>query len=249
MKALVTGGSAGLGESLSKALIADGFSVVNVDCNQPSEPTDALYLPCDLADRINVDLLIDTLKSKAPFDVVIFNAGISATGKFEQIAAAGHSRVMAVNAEAPMVLCAALMKENMINENGHIAFVSSLSHFTGYPGAASYAASKDALTIYANSVRKKWRKKSGIKITTIFPGPLKTDHAERHAPQGANAETRMTPESAATLILHDIKKGKANALPGTGTKLFAILGKLAPKPITWIMQKIIYNKLDKTVTD
>jgi short-subunit dehydrogenase len=35
-----------------------------------------------------------------------------------------------------------------------MVFVSSLSHFTGYPGAASYAASKDALAIYARSMRK-----------------------------------------------------------------------------------------------
>ncbi|KPB02563.1 SDR family NAD(P)-dependent oxidoreductase [Ahrensia marina] len=226
MRALVTGGSAGLGQALCDALLADGFQVVNLDCDPPKVISEAGYLYCDLSSREDVDKALDALTAQAGFDLVIFNAGISATGKFEDISTASHARIIAVNAEAPMVLCAALMKFGKINHGGNIGFVSSLSHFTGYPGAASYAASKDALAVYARAVRKTWQRKFNIKVTAIFPGPLKTDHAARHSPEGADAEKRMTPDEAALLILRDIKKGRAHSILGGAAKKLLFWGKL-----------------------
>lgn len=249
MRALVTGGSAGLGQALCNVLLADGFQVVNLDYVLPKETSEAEYFRCDLSSRDDVDKALNALTSQAGFDLVIFNAGISATGKFEDISTTSHARIIAVNAEAPMVLCAGLMKFGKINHGGNIGFVSSLSHFTGYPGAASYAASKDALAVYARAVRKVWRRKFNVKVTAIFPGPLKTDHAARHSPEGADAEKRMTPDEAALLILRDIKKGRAHSILGSAAKTFAFLGQIAPKPMTLAMKKIIYTKLDKTVAD
>ncbi len=141
------------------------------------------------------------------------------------------------------------MQADKINHHGHIAFISSLSHFTGYPGASSYAASKDALAVYAKSIRKAFKKSHGIRVTTAYPGPLKTEHAARHAPENADAAKRMLPEEAATLIWGDMSKGSAFSLPGMPAKLFALLGRIAPKPLTFAMRMIIYNKLDKTVAD
>jgi len=249
MRALVTGGSAGLGKAMCDMLLADGIDVTSIDRELPGEETAVSHIACDLSDRKTVDKLIKKLGEDAPYDVVIFNAGISATGKFEEIQPQSHARVFEINAAAPMVLCASLMKAQIIAQSGHIAFVSSLSHFTGYPGASSYAASKDALAVYAKSIRKAFKKSHGISVTTVYPGPLKTDHADRHAPQGADAEKRMSPEQAARLILADIRKGSASALPGSAAKIFALVGRIAPKPLTMAMRMIIYRKLDKTVAD
>jgi short-subunit dehydrogenase len=249
MRALVTGGSSGLGMAICDALQRDGLEVTSIDRSPSVDGSAINHIACDLSDRKTVDKLIKKLTNDEPFDVIIFNAGISATGKFEEIEPQSHARIVEVNAVAPMTVCAALMKAGKIAQNGHIAFISSLSHFTGYPGASSYAASKDALAIYANSIRKSLKKSRNISVTTAYPGPLKTDHAARHAPLGADAEKRMMPEIAAQLILADINKGSASALPSSAIKLFAVIGRLAPKPMTFAMRRIIYNKLDKTVAD
>ncbi|WP_018688614.1 SDR family NAD(P)-dependent oxidoreductase [Ahrensia kielensis] len=249
MRALVTGGSAGLGQALCARLLADGFHVTNLDRDLPDQASTAEYVRCDLSSRDAVDKALMTLTSSDGFDLVIFNAGISATGKFEEISTSSHARIIAVNAEAPISLCAGLMKAGKIDNGARVGFVSSLSHFTGYPGAASYAASKDALAVYAKAVRKVWQKQLGIKVTVVFPGPLKTDHAARHAPDGADAEKRMAPNDAAKLILRDIKRGKAHSMPGVAARIFAFLGQIAPKVMTFAMKKLIYSKLDKTVAD
>lgn len=249
MRALVTGGSAGLGRAMCTLLKRDGFEVTSVDRDPPADKGVVTHIACDLSDRKTVEKLIAKLAEGEAFDIVIFNAGISATGRFEEIEPQSHARLIEVNAVAPIVLCAGLMQARKISNDGQIAFVSSLSHFTGYPGASSYAASKDALAVYANSIRKPYRKNHSITVTTAFPGPLRTDHAARHAPEGADAEKRMKPEQAAELILADIQKGKATSLPGMASKVFAILGRIAPKPLTFAMRRIIYNNLDKTVAD
>ena len=148
-----------------------------------------------------------------------------------------------------MVLCAGLIKAGKIAREGHIVFIASLSHFTGYPGASSYAASKDALAIYANSILKPLKNNHKISVTTAFPGPLRTEHAVRHAPSNADQENRMHPDEAARRILADMRNRKAKSLPGRATSLLAFAGRLAPKPLTFAMKQIIYKKLDRTVAD
>lgn len=248
-RALVTGGTAGLGRALCDHLVAQGYTVVSADLNAPSRDCGFEHIACDLAQRHSVDFLIGQLAKREPFDLVIFNAGISATGRFEEITPEAHARVIAVNADAPLTLCAALMHNTCITRGGHIGFVSSLSHFTGYPGAASYAAAKDTLAVYAKSIRKPFLKNRNISVTCAYPGPLKTEHAARHAPKGAKAEKRLAPAEAARFILADIQRGKASSYPGRGTTLVAGVGRLVPGLLTTAMRKIIYDKLDRKVED
>jgi short-subunit dehydrogenase len=247
VKALVTGGSAGLGRAFVDELAGSGVEVVSIDRAAPEGETQATHLPCDLADRAAVDDLLPRLVEAGPFDLVIFNAGISATGRFEKIPLDAHLRLLTVNAETPIVLCAALASAGSIAPGATMVFVSSLSHMTGYPGAASYAASKDAVAVYAKSIRKPFHKDIGVRVCCAFPPPIRTGHAARHAPPEANAEKRMAPEEAARLILRDAASGRAMILPGAAAKGFALAGGLLPNAVTRAMRRIIFEKLDREV--
>ena len=202
-RALVTGGNAGLGLAAVNWLRANGYDVVVLDRDPAwSGKTQVSYIRCDLASRSALDTVMPDLIAVSPYDLIFLNAGINATGRFEHIDARAHIDVIRVNAEAPMVITARLLEAGAMRRGAAAVFVSSLSHFTGYPGAASYAASKDALAIYAKSMRR-YAKTAGVTLTVAFPGPLNTDHAERHAPEGADASKRMDPAEAAKLILAD----------------------------------------------
>ncbi|MEO0543649.1 MAG: SDR family NAD(P)-dependent oxidoreductase [Pseudomonadota bacterium] len=248
-RALVTGAYQGLGRAMAEALQAQGVAVTTVDRNRLEVGAPFHHHTCDLSNRQEVDALIAVLAKEEPFDLLVFNAGISATGQFEEIEPEAHARVLEVNAVAPITLCAALKASGHIVDGGDICFVSSLSHFTGYPGAASYGASKDAVAIYAKSITKVWKKTNKISVTVAYPGPLQTEHAARHAPEGASAEKRMKPKDAAALILKDLQAGKAASLPGSAAKTFAFIGRVFPGAITAIMRKVIYEKLDRRVED
>jgi len=242
-RALVTGGSAGLGAAAVSWLKANGYVVVVLDREAPEGgdgPVD--YIACDLACRTGLDTVMPNLIAAGPYDLVFLNAGINASGKFENIAAGAHLDVIRVNAEAPMVITARLFEAGAVRSGGSMVFVSSLSHFTGYPGAASYAASKDALAIFAKSMRA-YAKTRGIGLTVAFPGPLRTDHAERHSPQGADASKRMQPAEAAQLILADALAGRKTSIPGAANRVFATIGRITPKPVTALMRRLIYSRL------
>jgi len=247
-RALITGASNGLGKALVDALAASGWQITAIDLEKPDQPQTERFIAvrCDLSDRAAVDALLEELATGEGFDLVIHNAAISATGAFENIPVEVHHKLLRLNAETPMVMTAALAAAGKLKTNGRVAFISSLSHFTGYPGAASYAASKDAIAIYAKSIRKPFARQ-GIKVSCVFPGPMRTGHAERHSPRGARAEKRMPPEFAARYILQGIWLGLKTITPGGGPKIFALFGKIAPWASDRAMRRIIFDNLDKEV--
>ena len=240
----------GLGKAFAEILAGDGWGLVTVD-RKPDTRGNAsgpagTQLHCDLSDPVQVAKLLDELKKVEGFDLVILNAGASATGRFEAIDPDVIPRLVHLNAFAPMALAAGLAGAGKLNAGSNLLFISSLSHFTGYPGASVYAATKDAVAIYANSIRKPFAAK-GISVSCAFPGPLRTAHAERHAPKGAKAEKRMTPEEAAEKILTAALAGRKTIIPGFGPKLFSLAGRAFPAVTVRAMRRLIYDRLDRDV--
>ena len=250
--ALVTGSTAGLGQAIAANLRAEGWRVVGIDRRQAGGGDAGEIAPktntvlADLGDARAVDRALLAAVALGPYDLVVLNAGISATGRFEAIPLAAHLNLLAVNAEAPMVLAQGLLAADAIAPGGRFVFVSSLSHFTGYPGAASYAASKDALAVYARSLRGALKRRH-IAVTIAYPGPLRTEHAARHAPEGSKAARRMAPEIAATQILEAAFAGRRTAVPGLGNRLGALAGRLAPVAFARLMRRLLYDRLDRDV--
>jgi cyclic-di-GMP-binding biofilm dispersal mediator protein len=143
MRALVTGAAAGLGRAMTLELNRLGASVLALDRDAAGlavlagEGGAVAPLTLDLADRQAVLGAMDEIASFGPFDFVVLNAGISATGKFEEIPDTAHRAVLAVNAVAPMLIASGLASREACAPGCRLVFVSSLSHRTGYPGAAS----------------------------------------------------------------------------------------------------------------
>ncbi|WP_162654077.1 SDR family oxidoreductase [Lentilitoribacter sp. Alg239-R112] len=250
-RAMVTGAASGIGLALCEKLILQGVEVIAIDVNnvklQKNFDSNLLkYIDINLVNSKSVNKLIEQLKNIGKCDLIIHNAGISATGKFEEIDPKAYENLIRLNAGFPMQASIAMARENCYADNTNLIFISSLSHATGYPGASVYGASKDAIAIFAKSIRKPFAKR-GIAVTTIFPGPVRTAHAERHAPKGASAEKRMMPEEVAIRILNAASRNAKTLHPGGVAKITGFLGKIAPNFMTKLMRKIIYDKLDRAV--
>lgn len=245
-KALITGGSQGLGKALVDQLCQQGWTVTSLDLKKPKGKLGCTFIKTDLSDRTVIDKLPEKLKEHGPFDLVIFNAGINATGKFEEMPISAYEKLMIVNAEGPMVLASQFANKGLMTAKSNMAFISSLSHYTGYPGAATYAATKDTIAIYAKSITKPFAD-LGISVSCVFTGPLKTEHAVRHSPKDASDEKRMLPQEAVNLILPDILAGKTKVFNGYKTMAIAFAGWLMPPVVSYILLKKIYNKLDKNI--
>lgn len=246
MKALVTGAASGIGKALVERFLELDMQVAGVDRDAVGNKGNLVSIRADLASRQDVDRLIVELKNHGPFDYVVHNAGISATGKFEHIPDEAYRRLLTVNTETPLVMTSALLAAGCIVMDTRIIFISSLSHSTGYPGAAVYGASKDALAVYAKSLRKSLFK-DRIHVMTVFPGPVRTDHAERHAPPGAKAERRMEPGEIADRIITAARQRKKVLYPGKAANFVRIIGAVMPETTTRFMRLAIFEKLQRSV--
>jgi len=251
MRILITGVVEGLGRALCEKLLVEGHAVVGLDHNgaglQALANNQHFHaITVDLADQAMVARTMDELHGQEKFDLVILNAGISATGKFEDIPATAYEKLLRINVETPMIMASRLMSDGMISPGGNIVFISSLSHATGYPGASVYCASKDAIATYAKSIRRACAAKD-VNVLCVFPGPLRTAHAERHAPKGASAGKRMMPKALAKQIIVAIEQRSKVLYPGFAAKFTRIAGAILPGIMGRIMRRIIFEKLDKSV--
>ncbi len=152
-------------------------------------------------------------------------------------------KIIAVNAIGPMIMASLLIGNNAMAKGSTMVFMSSLSHQTGYPGAASYAASKDALAVYAKSVAKEFANHK-VNVMRVFPRPINTNMAQRHAPKDANAKKRMPAEKVATQILNAARKGSDVLYPDNVSRLVAVASTIMPRAMTKLMRRIIFEKLD-----
>ena len=245
--AVITGAAHGIGKALAYRFAQAGYAVTGVDVDaagaaRVERELAARFVIADLRSEAGVARVLPELRQKKPIDVLIHNAGINAVGRFPDISIENHERVIALNLYAPMRLTAALLKADRIAKGASIAFISSLAHYTSYPGAATYAATKSGLASYARSLSIALAPQN-IHIMTVFPGPTRTAHARRHSPHNTREEKRMPPEKLAHHIFRGIKKKKHLIVPGATNRMLALLGKWCPPMMEYAMRKMILEKL------
>lgn len=251
-RALITGAADGIGRALAEQAIRAGYAVVGVDIDGDRAAATAAtlqaqggeirFIRADLADGAAVDALSAQLAQEAPIDLLIHNAGINAVGPFDALSMDDQRAVIAVNLTAPLVITAGMLAAARVRRGGTIVFLSSLSHFVGYPGAAVYAATKDGLASYARSLRVALAPQQ-IHVLTVFPGPTRTAHARRYSPDNSREHKRMPPADLASQILRAVERRRWTLIPGWNNRLFAIAGRLVPGLVERSMRKILYEKL------
>jgi short-subunit dehydrogenase len=242
MTALIVGGAQGLGAALANQLAARGTKVCIVDLVSPAAPpAGAVFVRCDLAASADLADLPNRLSAYGPFEMIVLSAGISAVGAFEGLAPEALEKVLNINCLAPITLSRALIAQGLIARRGRLVLIASLSHFTGYPGASVYAASKDALVAFAKSLRRPLRASHGIVVQVVTPGPMRTDHAERYAPKGSSGKGRADPAEIARAILR--ARRRLVIVPGMQTWVMATFGRLFPVTATRLMRRMLFERL------
>jgi short-subunit dehydrogenase len=249
----ITGAADGIGKALARRFAQAGYAVIGIDVDAERAAAaaaelhalgaEATFIIADLSDDAGLALVVDGLRGRPPLDALIHNAGINAVGRFEGLDLAAQERVVALNLRAPLQLTAALRRYELLSEQASLIFLSSLSHYVSYPGAAVYAATKDGLAHYGRSLQISQPRGHTL---VVFPGPTRTAHARRYSPDNSREATRMPPEKLAELIFQAARKRQARLVPGLGNRLIAFGGYLAPRLLEWSMEKAILAKLLKS---
>jgi short-subunit dehydrogenase len=243
----ITGVANGIGRALAQRYARAGWHVQGADVdagraqalmrelNQPL----AEVLAVDLSNDVGVEQVIDWLRQQRP-EVVIHNAGINAVGRFGDLPWKRQQQVLQVNLFAPLRVARALAEQVPATQQ---VFISSLSRYVGYPGAAVYAATKDGVAQYAYCLAA-----AGLRTLTVFPGPTRTQHASRYSPDNSREGRRMLPAALADAIFSAQTRGVRMLIPGIGNRLFALTGTLLPGLVERAMKRALLDRVQQPLT-
>ncbi|MBR9871705.1 MAG: 3-oxoacyl-ACP reductase [Gammaproteobacteria bacterium] len=178
--ALVTGASRGIGASIAETLSRDGATVIGLDIPQALEDlknvTDAIKgkaLACDITDEKAPKLIADFIaKETGGVDFVVHNAGITRDKTLGNMPEHFWDMTIAVNLTAEELIDEELMHRSLLNENGRIVCISSISGIAGNFGQTNYSCAKSGVIGYVEAMAKQL--KDGITINAIAPGFIET---------------------------------------------------------------------------
>lgn len=177
--ALVTGGTRGIGAAISKALQADGYTVIaNFAGNKEAakkfhDETGIKTLKFDVSDFDDVQKQCADLK----IDVLVNNAGITRDRMLHKMELADWKDVMSVNLDSCFNMCRAAIPHMRTQGWGRIINISSINGQKGQMGQTNYAAAKAGIIGLTKSLALENAIKK-ITVNAICPGYIETDMTE-----------------------------------------------------------------------
>lgn len=186
-RAIVTGGSRGLGKGMARGLVEAGAQVALV-ARTPEQLTQAVAdlgtnttgIPFDLGSMAEFDALVDRAEGRlgGPIDIVIHAAGVQQRTPAEQFDAQDWQRVLDVNLTAPFRLSQEVAKRQLQGgRTGSHIFVGSLTSLLSVEGVVAYTASKSAVYGVVRNLSLEWSGR-GIRVNAIGPGYIRTELTE-----------------------------------------------------------------------
>jgi NAD(P)-dependent dehydrogenase (short-subunit alcohol dehydrogenase family) len=179
----ITGASKGLGLTLVKKLLADGFQVAATSRNLPAliqeisnKSEDFLPLEVDIVNEASVKNAVDkTLEHFGKIDVLVNNAGYGQFGTLEELSDREARLNFDVNVFGVLNVVRSVMSHFRTQSSGHFFNISSIGGYTaGFPGAGIYCATKFAVAALTESLAAE-AKAFGVKATIVYPGYFRTD--------------------------------------------------------------------------
>lgn len=213
LRAVVTGGSSGIGAATAREFAARGVRVAIAGRNAAAlerVAADIKGVPVlgDLREpgcsqRI-IDAAVDDLGG---LDILVSNAGIGWAGPFASMSEPDIDALLDVNLRAAAHLARAAIPHLQAGL-GRLVFVGSVAGLVGVPGETWYSATKAGLGCLAEALREELRP-AGIGVSLVSPGVVDTAYFERRQePYRRHYPKVMSAERAAAAIVNAIEYGR-----------------------------------------
>lgn len=187
-RALVTGGSGGIGAAICRRLAADGHHVI-VHGNRSLDKAEAVVtaiqaaggsaeaVAFDVTDRAATAAALEKLLAAGAIQILVNNAGIHADAVFPGMSGEQWDSVIAVSLNGFYNVTQPLTMPMIRTRWGRIVNISSVAGLTGNRGQVNYSAAKGALHAASKSLALELASR-GITVNAVAPGIIATDMIE-----------------------------------------------------------------------
>jgi len=183
--ALVTGATAGIGESFTRLLAAKGFNLVLVARDEArlheraaglkeNFGAESVVIVADLATEAGCAKVEDYIRTNE-IEVLINNAGFGINKAFTMSDLAKEEEVLKVLVRTPMRLMHVVLPAMKERNSGIVINVSSVA---GFIAGGAYSASKSYLTVLSESLSTELSA-TNIKVSALCPGFTRTEFHQR----------------------------------------------------------------------
>ena len=237
--ALVTGATAGIGESFSRLLAGNNYNIVLVARDLPRLHERAAALEARFGIKTHVIqadlatdegcLRIEKYILENQIDVLINNAGFGTNKAFTMSTLEVEQQLLDVLVRTPMRLMHVALPLMKARNNGIIINVSSVA---GYIAGGTYSASKSYLTVLSESLNTELSA-TNVKVSALCPGFTRTEFHQRGkmSMKGLPNFLWLNPDRLVEQSWRDALKGKAVSIPGWQYKLLVLIVETMPRSI------------------
>jgi short-subunit dehydrogenase len=240
-RAIVTGASSGIGREIAIALGRAAADVLAIARNESrlielgrefeELPGRFLHLAGDVtSDGVRHACIHQAVQTFGGLDILINNAGIGATGRFEQSDAERLERIMKVNFFAPVELIRLAIPHLRRGRDPAIVNVTSILGRRGIPQMSEYCASKFALEGFSQSLRAELARER-IDVITVAPGTTETEFHDHAIAAGAKSwpnQPGVPAANVAAATVRALRHRRRDIIPNTRGRLLVLFQRLAP---------------------
>jgi len=243
-RALITGGSVGIGAALADVFAAHGHDLVLVSRNpgkleargraiREQYNVDVVCLPEDLADPQGPRRLHEVVAARG-LDVhhLVNNAGVGLYGKFATTDLDAELKMIQLNVTSVVELTKRFLPAMIERRAGRILNVASTAAFVPGPWMSVYYATKAFVLSFSQAIDYEL-KASGVTVTVLCPGPTESEFKVRAGSQRSRLFEAFVMDAprVARAGYDGMMNGKAVAIPGLRNKLIPVAARLIPRPL------------------
>jgi len=197
-RALITGGTSGIGLETARQFLAEGARVAITGINPATIASaraelggDALVIRSDAGNVAAQATLAEAVREAlGNLDILVINAGIADFKPIEQWDEGSFDRSVAINLKGPFFLVQAVLP--ILANPASIVLTTSIQARIGMPSASIYAATKAGLVSLARTLSGELLSR-GIRVNAVSPGPTRTPIFDKLGLTAADLEAMVAP--------------------------------------------------------